>query len=134
MYHLVVYVESSGNLGTIASAVPVTVPASNSFYTVGAFKRSMRSSFLRPRWLRMPTPQASTSSSPHMRPAKHGVSWCRPERLLKALWLEAAVADAASVSSATIKAGTGAHGGVCKVADQVGRSLSKWKRYSVRPS
>ena len=31
---------------------------------------------------------------------------------------KASVADAASVNSATIKAGTGAHGGVCKVADQ----------------
>ena len=36
LYHLVVYVESAGNLGTMASPVAVTVPASNSFYTAPA--------------------------------------------------------------------------------------------------
>ena len=34
-YSLVVYVESSGNTGTLSSPVSVMVPSSNSFYTAG---------------------------------------------------------------------------------------------------
>ncbi|CAE7671664.1 Fndc3a [Symbiodinium sp. CCMP2592] len=90
-YHLVVYVESSGNTGTLGAPVPFTVPTSNSF-----------SSDL----------QASNATSEgvdiHFTAQQSGKAW----------GVVVEQANVASVNVGTIKAGTGAYGGVCLVADQ----------------
>ncbi|CAE6964018.1 ptprf [Symbiodinium natans] len=107
-YHLVVYVESSGNTGTLASPVPFTarcraeVPTSNSFYF------------------------ALASACVDILFAVHQAG--------KAWGVVVEQANVASVTVGTIKAGTGqgpspkrrtdprsAYGGVCLVADQAVR-------------
>ncbi|CAL1173520.1 unnamed protein product [Cladocopium goreaui] len=82
-YSLVVYVESSGNTGTLSSPVSVMVPSSNSFYT---------------------DPAATN-------PSTAGVDITFATHQAGNAWgVVASVADASTVSASTIKAGTGGDG------------------------
>ncbi|CAL1125775.1 unnamed protein product, partial [Cladocopium goreaui] len=77
-YSLVVYVESSGNTGTLSSPVSVMVPSSNSFYTAGE-----------PRTLRPPIQALQVSTLP-LQPIKLEMlgellrPWRTPQRSLPA--------------------------------------------------
>eukprot|EP00930_Biecheleria_cincta_P038762 TRINITY_DN26639_c0_g1_i1.p1 TRINITY_DN26639_c0_g1~~TRINITY_DN26639_c0_g1_i1.p1 ORF type:complete len:4930 (+),score=584.21 TRINITY_DN26639_c0_g1_i1:1092-14792(+) len=96
-YHLVAYIEARGLTGTLSAPVTVLVPTSNSFSG---------------------TPGAHS-------PNTGGVDVLFATQTVGRAWGVVVLAsDAANVSISNIKAGIGAIGGVCKVADQAVNSLA----------